>query len=170
MSSNGVYQKRYWREMDQLKVHSLYLGEYLQSTTKIDRGINIFLAITSSSSICGWAIFKEYAFVWGSLIAVSQLINAIKTYLPYSNRLKSLRGITNEIDALCIAMETKWFDVSEGKLESVDIHSIQMTIKNKKREIEHKYLTVNPLPKNDKFLNKAKSMAITYFTNLYGED
>lgn len=170
MPSNGDYQNQYWRELDQLKVHSLYLGEYLQSTTKIDRGINMFLAVTSSSSICGWAIFKEFAFFWGAIIALSQLLNAVKPHLPYSKRLKSLHGITNEMDALCIAMETKWFDVSEGKLEIEEIHKLRMSIKKKKREISHKYLTTNPLPKNDKFMKTAVFMAATYFNNFYTEE
>lgn len=71
-------QERYWRELDQLKVHIQYLDIYLEKTFVRDRNINIFLAIMSSASIGGWVVWQHYAFVWALLIAISQVINAVK--------------------------------------------------------------------------------------------
>ena len=83
-----MYQQRYWKELYQLKVHTNYLELYLESSTNVDRGMNIFLAITSSSSICGWAVWQQYSFVWGAAIAASQLITAIKGFLPFKSTEK----------------------------------------------------------------------------------
>ena len=162
-----MYQEKYWRELDQLKVHVYYLESYLEKTIKTDRLINMFLAISSSGSIAGWVVWKDYSFVWGAVIALSQVINAVKIYLPYSKRLKSLQGITNDLESLFLSMENDWFNVSEGMLTEQEIHSLHMRYKQKRRQIIHKYLGVAPLPNDDNMLESAKNNAALYFNNFY---
>jgi hypothetical protein len=162
-----MYQEKYWRELDQLKVHVYYLERYLEKTVNIDRNFNMFLALTSNSSIAAWVIWKDLSIFWGAIIAISQAANVIKSYLPYSKRLKSLQGITNDLESLFLAMENKWFDVSEGKLAEEDIHKLHMRFKEKRRQIVQKYLSSAPLPENDAMMEKAKDSAKTYFNNFY---
>jgi len=162
-----MYQEKYWRELDQLKVHVFYLERYLEKTVRIDRSLNMFLAISSSSSIAGWVIWKDYSFVWGAVIAISQAINAVKNYLPYSKRLKSLQGITNDLESLFLSMENQWFNVSEGKLTEEDVHLLHMRYKTKRRQIIQKHLGAAPLPNNNDMMEKAKESARTYFNNFY---
>ncbi|TDF42123.1 hypothetical protein EYS14_04610 [Alteromonadaceae bacterium M269] len=162
-----MYHAKYWRELDQLKVHIFYLEGYLEKTVKIDRFINIFLAIASNGSIASWVIWKELSPIWGAIIAVSQAINAIKGLLPYSKRLKSLQNITNDLESLFLAMENKWFDVAEGKLTEEQIHKLHMQFKEKRRQIIQKHLGSSPLPENTDLLNKAKKDTQTYFNNFY---
>ena len=57
-------QEHYWKEFYRLKVHVTYLEIQLDRTEAIDRGLKMFLAITSSASIGAWAIWKEGAVVW----------------------------------------------------------------------------------------------------------
>jgi len=114
MSSANPYQARFWKELHQLRVHVYYLEIYHEKSELINKAINIFLAITSSSSICGWAIWSRYDFIWAIIIALSQLINAIKHFLPYRNRLKSLRSILFEFEELLTSSEMRWFDVAEA--------------------------------------------------------
>ena len=70
----------------QLRASVYYLQAYQIHSEKWDNRIQIFLAITSSSSIGGWVIWNEYGIIWGSLIAVSQVINAIKRFLPLKSK------------------------------------------------------------------------------------
>ena len=167
MEEDNNYQARYWRELDQLKVHAIFLQLYLQKTVKIDRSLNMFLAATSSSSICGWAIWQEYSFTWGAIIAASQLLNATKPFFPYKKRLKSLYGLTNEMEALFLTFENRWFDVAQGKLTIEEIHALHMELKKKRHLILQKHLGQNPLPEDPKLLKKAESQALTYFENFY---
>lgn len=162
------YQERYWREMDQLKVHIFYLEEYLEKTIKIDRGIKIFLAVASSGSIAGWAIWQHISFVWGGIIAASQIVNSVKEYLPYSKRLKALQGITNDLEALFLNFESRWFDVAEGNLTNEEIHKMHMMFKEQRRLIIQKHLGVNPLPHKEHFMRKAIESTRLYFSNSYG--
>ena len=96
MSDLDQYQRRYWKELFQLRVHVNYLELYMEHSELIDKSINIFLAVTSSTSICGWAIWNKYSFVWAVIIAASQLINAVKQFLPYRTRLKATSTLSVE--------------------------------------------------------------------------
>ncbi|HIF9106373.1 TPA: hypothetical protein ACX6QA_003348 [Photobacterium damselae] len=162
-----MYQERYWREMDQLKVHVLYLELYLEKTINTDRMINMFLAIASSGSIAGWVVWEQLSFVWGAIIAFSQALNAVKPYLPYAKRLRSVQSASNELGSIFLTMEDRWYEVSEGMLSSEQIHSLQMNYKERIRQTLQKYLSSSTLPENKKLLEKAKSQAIYYFENFY---
>lgn len=165
MSTN--YQERFWRELDQLKVHVFYLETYLEKTIKIDRAINIALAISSNGSIAGWVIWKRFDFVWACFIAGSQFLNAIKSYLPYAKRLQALRGITNDLESLFLSMENHWFNVAEGRLNQEEIHKLHMKMKEQRRQIIQKHLGSMPLPVDEGLLEKAKQVTRVYFSNFY---
>ena len=49
----------------QLRASVYYLQAYQIHSEKWDNGIQIFLAITSSSSIGAWVIWNEYGIIWG---------------------------------------------------------------------------------------------------------
>ena len=159
------YQLNYWRELTQLKEHSYYINEYSVQTQRIGRVISSFLAITSSSSIGAWVIWDKYAYLWGAIIAVSQVLNAIKQFLPYKERLKHLPDLKIEIEFLCIEMEKSWFNVAEGEWTNRTIHNKRLDIKNKKSEIVHKYFSHKPLPDKKKLQTIAKVKTRSYFEN-----
>lgn len=107
-------QERYWKELVQLKFENFYLDEYLNHSYKLDNTINIITAISSSGSIAGWAIWNDLMIVWSIIIAVSQVINAIKPYLPFSKRLKTITSMNADVSALFNKAEYNWFKVANG--------------------------------------------------------
>ncbi|KJU85539.1 hypothetical protein MBAV_002268 [Candidatus Magnetobacterium bavaricum] len=109
-------QKRYWAELTQLRVHIDYLDIYLEKTVERDKWIDIIAAVTSSSSIALWAIWQEWKFVWGFIIAVSQVITAIKDLLPYKRRVKMINGLMYDLEDILHDCEKRWFDISIGEL------------------------------------------------------
>lgn len=164
---DNVYQRKFWREIDQLKTHIYYLELYLEKTEKTERGINIFLAAASSGSIAGWAVWNQLQIVWAAIIASSQFITAIKPHLPFSLRLKSLNALTNELESLFISMENHWFHIAEGKLTEEEIHRLHIEVKEKRRQSIQKYLGKTSLPHNEKLMERAQESARTYFENFY---
>ena len=156
MTKINQYQLRYWREFYALKVHINYIDLYQNSSESCDRRINIFLAITSSSSIGGWAIWNQLRAVWAFIIAASQVINAIKNFLPYKRRIKILNGLYYDLKALALEVEKNWFDVYNGKLTERQIHEMQISIKAKKSEILKKNLGSNALPEKKRLMKKAQ--------------
>ncbi len=153
--------------MYQLKVHINYIESYLESSEFTDRSINIFLAIASSSSICGWAIWQQYDFVWAFIIALSQLVTVIKRFLPYRARIKPLAGILHEFEEIMIYAELKWFDVSEGNLTDEEVHKLQFKVKSSKSKSLKKFLPLKTLPLASKRFIKAEEVATKYFENFY---
>lgn len=169
MDDPSPYQDRYWKELFESRVHVNYLELYMEHSEFIDKSTNIFLAVTSSSSICGWAIWNQYSFIWAIIIAASQLINAIKQFLPFKLRLKVIAAILKELEELMTFSEMKWFDVAEGNLTDEEINRLQYEVRSKKIKILQKHLGINTLPEKPKLFEKAQEMAITYIKNFYGE-
>lgn len=169
MTNTSPYQERYWKELFELRVHVNYLELYMEKSEFFDKSINIFLAVTSSSSICGWALWQKYSFLWAVLIATSQLISAVKQFLPYKTRLKATCGIMKELEELSTFAEMKWFDVAEGNLTEAEINKLQFDIRAKKTKSVQKHLGTNTLPQKEKILNQAIKLTDIYVNNYYGE-
>jgi len=168
MTDANQHQERYWKELFELRVHVIYLDLYMQQSEVRDKAINIFLAVTSSSSICGWAIWNKYSFIWAVIIAVSQLINAAKQFLPYRTRWKAISSIVKDLETLLNCYEKKWYDVAEGNLTSEEINTLQFEVRSQKTKAVQKHLGINSLPIKRKLSCKAKQLAGVYINNFYG--
>jgi hypothetical protein len=165
ISSASDQQRRFWKELVTLRIHTYYLSEYYSKSEKIDRCINSFLAISSSGGIAGWVIWNEWGFVWAFIIAVSQLINAIKNYLPYKNRMKCTDKLMIALENLFYYAESKWFNVSQGLLSNADINKLTARIARAKNKYINSILGggEGSLPRNDKLMSIAEDMARKYF-------
>lgn len=164
---SGNYQERFWREFDQLRIHATYIEGYYEKTVQIDRFINMLLAVASSGSIAGWAVWNEYHYVWAFIVAASQVINAIKGYLPYSKRLKALNTLSAELESLFLSMENHWFNVAEGRLNDEEIHKLHMKLKEQRRLIIQKNIGAIDLPHDQSMMNEATESSKIYFKNFY---
>jgi len=161
------YQKKYWSLLKELKTHVIYLHNYAASSVWWDKATNIFLAITSSSSIAAWALWQEYQMVWAVIIAVSQVITAIKPFLPFRQRLKPISDLNDHMQDISLECEKHWFSVAEGELTEKEIHELYISLKDKSLKAEKKALKDLVLPKNAKILAKAELDADQYLSNTY---
>ena len=161
------YQDRYWNQLKEFKVHVNYLQRYATKSDKADKTINIFLAITSSSSIAAWAIWQEYQMIWAIIIALSQIITAIKPILPYKQRLKAVNGLNNMLQKVALDCERKWYAVAEGLLTEHEIHDACFDFKNLAREHEQKYFQNMVLPVDQTLLKEAEEETDLYLQQNY---
>ncbi len=162
-----MLQEQFWTEFYRLKVHTNYVELLLGKTEHVDRAIKIALAITSSGSIGGWVIWKEYAAVWGTLIAASQVINAIRQYLPYKERLHSLSGVLGEVEELLVQVEDKWLQIAAGDLTEVEIRKALLDLRTKRMKSFKKHFPSSTIPDHPDLFSKAESKADEYFSSLY---
>jgi len=165
MSTN--YQHRFWRELDQLRIHASYAEYYYERTVQTDRIISMVLAVVASGGVAGWAVWNKYQQVWAVIVAGSQVVNAVKGYLPYAKRLKALSSLASELESLFITMEGHWFNVSEGLLTDEEIHKLHMKIKDQRRLLIQKCVGAVDIPHNQKLMDKATASAKCYFENFY---
>jgi len=167
MSDIHEYQRRFWQELVQLRVHIYYLHQFHLSDERNQTRLDMFLAIASNGSIATWAVWGKWPMVWATVIGLSQLLNAIRPYLPYQRRIKTLTVLTRELEELALYAEHKWYAVSEGKLTNEQTHEETIELKRRKDKSEGMYLGPSPLPKNDSFLREAESLTKTYFLTKY---
>lgn len=161
------YQQRYWNQLKEFKTHVIYLHNYAAHSEWWDKAINIFLAITSSSSIAAWAIWQEHQIVWAIIIAASQVVTAIKPFLPYKQRLKAVCELNDKIQEISLKSEKEWFSVAEGELTEKQIHDLNIQLRDEALTAEKKYLKSMILPKKEKLLKKAEEEADLYLSKNY---
>ena len=146
----------------QLRASVYYLQAYQIHSEKWDNGIQIFLAITSSSSIGAWVIWNEYGIIWGCVIAVSQVINAIKGFFPFQKRAKQIGSLNTEVEKLALDAESQWYSVFEGKLTDEDIFNLVTKLKQQKLEASHKHFKNQALPIKSKYITESEERTRAY--------
>ena len=99
------------------KFKSFYLDYFVSKLQKYDRNINIFLALSSSGGISGWAVWQEYETIWVIIIAGSTIINVIKPYLPFSKYIKELNNISLKMQNLHLDYERLWYKFEKDPLD-----------------------------------------------------
>lgn len=156
-------QEKYFDFFVQIKILIFYLGYYTESSYKWERRINVFIAITSSTSIAAWAIWREFDFLWAVLIASSQVIIAINPHLPFSERLKKINIFKEQLKIIYNDMEYKWFAVSNGELTDSEINNLLYKFKDKYRKMESENLKEEMLLENKKFVKLANEKTEKFF-------
>lgn len=101
--------------------------------------------------------------MWSVIIALSQVINAIKIYLPYNKRVKFLNQMHSELLKLFIEYDYLWFKVAYGDLQSSEINEKIKILRFKEQKINNDSLSHNHLPKQQKLITKANKNLECYF-------
>ncbi len=160
------YQDSYWHFLQELLVHIYYLEKFLEHYQRIQRVLATVLAITSSASIAGWAVWKTFDIVWACAIALSQIINATKHIFPFSIREKHLLEILPQLNKLLLECEREFYNVKEGVYSNKDIHERTINFKERKEALITS-LNESRLPENQAFLDAAEEEAKEYLKNYY---
>jgi len=162
-----VSQEYFWKEFYRLKVHINYVELMLSKTENWDRWIKMISAIASSTSIAGWVIWKEYAFVWGGFIAASQVMSAIRPYLPYKERLRCYAALLIELEEIQLSVESRWIEISGGEYAEAKIRNSLSELRLKRHLAFKKHLPTTTFPDDGQLFHKAELRAETYFQIFY---
>lgn len=158
-------QEKYWRYMVQIKAWIFYLDLYAEDSYKWDRRIGIWGSIASSTSIAAWTIWHQFSYIWSIIIAVSQVLTAIKGFMPYSKRLKFLVPFIEDLKFLYNKIEYNWFKVASGELTEEETNQLLYTFKDDFTNIENKNLKEETLLENEVFKKNADIKTDIYFKN-----
>ena len=133
-------QQMYWREFVQLKADACYVRDYRNSLGKWVTGIAVIRAITSTGSIGAWLIWKKYTYVWACLIALSQVIEALKGIFPlYSVDACSANG-RGHSNQLFVEAQRNWDAISSGERTNVQIRKLCHELRSRKNRAEVKHI------------------------------
>ena len=78
-------------------------------------------------------------FVWGSIIAAAQLLDALKGVFPFARQLKSAASLTVALELLLIDAEDEWENIHMGKITDDAIVRRRTRLKKLQLEAEQKY-------------------------------
>jgi hypothetical protein len=162
-------QDLYWNELFQLKVQCEYIRRYRSFLSGWVTRFAILRAVASSGSIGGWVIWRDAAFVWGSIIALSQVSDALKDAIPFTARNKAATALLMDLDALFIEAFFEWEGVYAGLYTNEEIKERRRKLMELRHETEWKHFPTADLPNKPAYLTLAEKDVIDYLENMYRE-
>lgn len=160
---------RYWNSFYELVVHGYLLQAHCQRAAEIERKVKVFLAVTSTTSLGIWAVFKVYPSVWAAIIVFTQVVSATAKYLPYSARLKASAGCAHDYRDIQNWAEAKWCDIADGQLTEQQINKLRVELQAKTANTERKHFPLEGLPRDAALTETATAEAERYLANHFGE-
>lgn len=160
-------QNLYWNKMVELKVAAAYICRYRDYLGKWVTRTGVVRAVASSSSIAAWVIWRDYAFVWGTIIAVSQVLDALKDVFPITRRYKAANEHAVALDSLFIDAQLEWESIFSGTYTDAQINTRLHKLRKLQHDAEYRSFKEG-LPIRDDLFKQAQSEATAFFTNTYG--
>lgn len=160
-------QEAYWQQLVTCKIVSCYVKLYRDGQTWWIKRIGIFKAVATSGTIGAWVVWKEYAFVWGVILALAQVLDAIKEYIPQTKGQRAASEFVQAMETLIIDARFEWYSVFSGQLSAPEIMTRWRKLAKLMIEIETKHFP-DGLPANEKRQKLAEAEAEAYFAGIYG--
>jgi hypothetical protein len=162
-------QQLFWNEVTRLKAAVIYIGLYRDSLEEWVTGLATLKALASSGGIAAWAIWKQYAFFWGAIIAASQLADAIKDVFPFAKRHKAASLHTAVLSELFIDAQLDWENIVLGKFTNDEIMKRVHRLRKMQLEAERENFP-DGLKEKGPLLARAKLEAEAYFRFTYNAE
>jgi hypothetical protein len=129
--------------------------------------IGALKAIASCGGIAAWVIWKEYAFVWGAIIAASQVADALKDVFPFAKKHKAASVYSMTIDNLFNDVQLEWENIFSGRYSDEEIMKrLHQFRKLRLDALQHNF--PDGLAARNALAVQAKQTAEDYFEITYG--
>ncbi|MGA3040398.1 MAG: hypothetical protein ABSF54_06350 [Bryobacteraceae bacterium] len=160
-------QNLYWNQMIELKVEAAYIRRYRDALGRKVTALATLKAIASSGGIAAWAIWKEYAFLWGTIIAASQVADALKEVFPFTKAHKAACDHAISLNSMFIDAQLEWESIFSGRYTDEQIMTRLHKLKKLQHETERKNFPLG-LATKEAFFAEAQQEAQAYFASTYG--
>lgn len=125
---------------------------------------NSFLVVVTSSSVAGWAIWKDLYVLWSVLIGISQLLMLIKPFLLFPRYIKTYAEKSTSLEYINWELEKLWYKFENKKISESVAFKEYDKIKKKLIEIDrfpdevivytHKKAQLKAEERLDQYLNQ----------------
>jgi hypothetical protein len=160
-------QQLYWNQMIELKVAAAYIRRYRDDLGTWVSRLGTLKAIASSGSIAAWAIWREYAFMWGIIIAVSQVADALKDVFPFTKTHKAASEHSIALSSIFIDAQLEWESIFSGRYTNEQITSRRHKLMRLQHDAE-RHSFPNGLATKATLFAEAQQEAKDYFAATYG--
>jgi hypothetical protein len=162
-------QLLYWNQMYQLKVAALYIRLYRDHLGKWVTGLAALKAIASCAGIAAWVIWKEYAFVWGAIIAASQVADALKDVFPFAKKHKAACELAMVLDSIFIDIQLEWESIFSRRYTEDEMMLRLHRLRKSQFNAEKQHFP-DGLATRVALFDRATQEAWDYFRAIYGVD
>lgn len=160
-------QQQYWEEMVRLKAASLYIRYYRDYLGRLVTAVATVRGVASSASIAGWAIWQSHSFMWASIIAASQVTDAVKDVFPITKQHKAAGDLAAVLENLFIDAQLEWDNIFSGKYTNDQISTRLHKLRGLMPQAEHRNFPTG-LAIRPNLQTLAKDDATAYFRETYG--
>lgn len=126
-----------WNSLVDAQFKGYCLSTLLYDFQKRNKILDIILAIASSGSIAAWTIWQNVPMVWGAIIAISQVITAIKPFFPYNKYIKVVNRKSYECDLLNLDFERLWYETEHQEISDKEAKDRYFKLREKVIEISN---------------------------------
>lgn len=162
-------QQRFWRALYELVSHGYFLEAYSQRSALWERRANVALAVTSTSSLGIWAVFKQFPLVWSGIIVLTHIVSTTSKFLPFSSRVRAASACAHEYRLHQNWAEARWCEIADGLLIEAEISKARADLQAKIAKTLKTHFPLSGLPDNPVLLEKAEQRAAQYLTHHYSE-
>lgn len=160
-------QRLYWNKMLDLRTAADYIRLYRDYAGQWVTGIATMRAIASSTSIAGWAIWHQYGFVWACIIAVSQVVDALKDVFPMTKRQRAASEYAIALETLFIDAQLEWEGILSRRYTADEVMERLHALRSAHHMAETKSFGEGP-PRRKRLFLEAEREAATFFRQQYG--
>jgi len=129
--------------------------------------VGVVRAIASSASIGAWAIWRQYAFAWGLIIALSQVLDALRDVFPFTKQHKAAAELAIVLESLFIDAQLEWESIRAGRYDEDRVAKRLHKLRTLHHNAECRIFR-NGLPRRQDFLSAAQAEAEVFFRSTYG--
>jgi hypothetical protein len=160
-------KQNYWAQLYELKTACAYMRRYRAYLNGWVTSIDTIKAVASSASIAAWALWREHAFIWASIIAASQVLEALKDVFPMTKKLKAASEHTIQLESLFIDAQVEWENIFTGHYADDEIMGRWHKLMKLQHDAETKNFP-NGLPFRPVDFSEAEAEARDYFRRVAG--
>jgi hypothetical protein len=160
-------QGLYWSKMVDLKIAASYMRRYRDHLGRWVKTVGTIRAVASSTSIAAWAIWRQYAFIWGAIIACTQVLDAVRDIFPVAKRHKAASELVISLETLFIDAQLEWENIFAGKYTDDQIAKRLHTLRLLHHKAEQHSFSEG-IPKQMSRFVLAESDADDFFRKTYG--
>ncbi len=159
----------YWKSLQQIKTASICIRLYRNRLNRYVKGLEILRAAASSAAIGGWVIWRDYPFVWSSIIVAAQIADALKGVFPFAKMHRAASDLTIAMETICIDAEDEWESIYMGNLSEEAISKRRTKLRKLQLDAERKHFPDGFEP-SKALIKLATEEAEIYFRLTYTEE
>jgi hypothetical protein len=155
--------------MEQLKAASVCIRLCRNRWAYWVRAVELVKVVASSGGIAAWVVWRDYPFLWSGVIALAQLLDAVKNVFPFAKEHKAASELTVALELLFIDAQYEWEKIYAGKMGDDDIMAARQKMQKLRLEAERKYFPEGFEPPA-KLVALATEETQSYMTVTYTKD